>query len=274
MRPETAKGCELVGGELCHATMMPAVAARAARHQTFPSTTSSLFTSYIPLLGMWDGARLSGGQQWVVGLAGSTADPKGARMKLARTTLARLVVVVLLAGGLVAVVPAPAKAPLTLRTCTSDTNEDIVTGDGVRKLSICSRGWVNGNVATQTRGVVEMHTYELSYYHTWVDSRSQSITIESAKIFGYERHPSVYWGQIEGGNCRVNAPNGSTGCSVANAVAVDFYGPGIAVTGRGDPFNNWVYYVSWRDDRGVPHRLVPVQVGPDDLPLVSPRWSA
>jgi hypothetical protein len=194
-------------------------------------------------------------------------------MKVARTTLARLVVVTLLAGGLVAVLPGPAKAQLTLRTCTSDTNEDIVTGDGVRKLSVCSRGWVNGNVATQTRGVVEMHTYAL-VQGIWQDSRSQSITIESAMVHGGLAHPNVYWGQLYDGNCRVNAPNGSTGCSVANAVAVDFYGPGIAVTGRGDPFSNWVYYVSWRDDRGVPHRLVPIHLRPNDHPLVSPTWHA
>jgi hypothetical protein len=195
-------------------------------------------------------------------------------MKLARTTLARLVVVVLLAGGLVAVVPAPAKAPLTLRLCTSDTGEDIVSGDGVRKLSVCSRGWVNGDPASQTRGVVEMHTYA-KVNGVWVDSRSQSITIEGAEVFGWPAHPTVWWGQMEGGNCRVNAPNGSTGCSVANAVAVDFYGPGIAVTGRGDPFSNRVINVSWRDDRGVEHRFVPVLVGPkDDEHLESFTWHA
>jgi hypothetical protein len=197
-------------------------------------------------------------------------------MKLARTTLARLVVIVLLAGGLIAVVPAPAKAPLTLRACTSDTGEDIVTGDGVRKLSVCSRGWVNGNPASQTRGVVEMHTYAWvgGGANRWVDSRSQSITIESAEVFGWPAHPAVDWGQLEGGNCRVNAPNGSTGCSVANAVAVDFYGPGIAVAGRGDPFNNSVFTVSWRDDRGVQHRFVNIHVGPNDDPLRSPTWHA
>jgi hypothetical protein len=116
--------------------------------------------------------------------------------------------------------------------------------------------------------------YAKAFNGVWVDSRSQSITIESAEVFGWPAHPAVDWGQVEGGNCRVKAPNGSTGCSVANAVAVDFYGPGIAVAGRGDPFDNSVFSVSWRDDRGVPHRFVPVQVGPDDDPLRSPTWHA
>jgi hypothetical protein len=194
-------------------------------------------------------------------------------MRLGRTMLARIAVVALLASCLVAVVPGPAKAQLTLRKCTSDTNDDIVTGDRVRKLSVCSRGWVNGNPASQTRGVVEMHTYA-KVNGVWVDSRSQSITIESAEVFGWPATPAVDWGQVEGGNCRVNAPNGSTGCSVANAVAVDFYGPGIAVAGRGDAFDNSVFTVSWRDDRGVQHRFVPVHVGPNDDPLRSFTWHA
>ena len=95
-------------------------------------------------------------------------------MRLGRTMLARIAVVALLASCLVAVVPGPAKAQLTLRKCTSDTNDDIVTGDRVRKLSVCSRGWVNHVPASQTRGVVEMHTYILVNGHP-MDATSQPL---------------------------------------------------------------------------------------------------
>jgi hypothetical protein len=201
-------------------------------------------------------------------------------MKLARTTLARLVVVALLAGGLVAVLPGPAKAQLTLRRCTSDTGQDIISGDGVRKLSVCSRGWVNGNPASQTRGVVEMHTYARAFNGVWVDSRSQSITIERAEVRWYDGTNwefSLEWGQdvYGGGNCRVNGPNGSVGCSVPNTVAVDFYSAGIdAPVGDGTPWHNSAYTVSWRDDRGVAHPHVYIQLGADNHNLVSPTWYA
>jgi hypothetical protein len=121
-------------------------------------------------------------------------------MRLGRTALARIAVVALLASCLVAVVPGPAKAgQLTLRSCTSDTGDDIVRGDGLRKLSVCSRGWVDGNPASQTRGVVEMHTYAWvgGGFNRWVDSRSQSISLELARvdredapIIGFPRLPT------------------------------------------------------------------------------------
>ena len=182
-------------------------------------------------------------------------------MKLGQTTLARITVVALIAGCLVTAVPGPAEAQLTLRKCTSDTSEDIVSGDGVRKLSVCSRGWVNGNPATQTRGVAEMHTYAL-VAGRWVDSRSRSITIEDAVVAWYDgtnwQH-YLSWGQSvpSGGNCRVTGPNGSVGCSVPNTVAVDFYSAGIGVSGLATPWRNTALTVSWRDDRGVAHPLVP-----------------
>lgn len=99
--------------------------------------------------------------------------------------LVRITVVALLLGGLVAAFPGPAQAQLTQRSCTSDTGEDIISGDGVRKLSVCTRGWVDANPASQTRGVVELHTYAwITGTHRWVDSRSQSITIEDSTV-GY-----------------------------------------------------------------------------------------
>ena len=192
-------------------------------------------------------------------------------MRLGRRVLARVVVVVLLAGSLMAVIPGSAHADtLTPRSC-----HPIVSGDLVRRLDVCARGWVSTPDFLYTRGVVEMHTYAWvgGGANRWVDSRSQSITIERALVRGPE-FLALDWGQLEGGNCRVNAPNGSTGCSVANVVAVDFYSPGILVTVGHDPYDNTVFTVSWRDDRGVPHRFVPVKVGPNDEPLRSEIWYA
>jgi hypothetical protein len=197
-------------------------------------------------------------------------------MRLGRKALARIAVVALLASCLVAVFPGAAEAQLTLRRCTSDTNEDIVSGDHVRKLSVCSSGWVNGNPATQTRGVVEMHTYAL-VLGNWVDSRSQSITIIDAFVDDNDTVnwiPELRWGQDAGGNCRVNGPNGSVGCSVPNTVAVDFYSAGVGAIGNGVPFRNRALRVAWRDDRGVPHPNIVIQLRPDNRPLISPTWHA
>jgi hypothetical protein len=129
-----------------------------------------------------------------------------------------------------------------------------------------------------------MHTYALlGGINDWVDSRSQSITIESMddQTDGDDPWPLgpwiplKTWGQAEGGNCRVNGAGGSVGCSVANTSRVAFYGPAI------NSFNlkyfvTLAYTASWRDDRGVPHRNVWV---PDverhvAAPLASPGWWA
>jgi hypothetical protein len=197
-------------------------------------------------------------------------------MKFGRTMLARLAVTALLASCLVAVVPGPAKAgQLTRRACTSDTGDDILRGDGLRKLSVCSRGWVNGNPATSTRGVVELHTYAL-IRNEWVDSVSQSISLELAHL--QQRGASGWfaaevYGQVHGGNCRVNGPGGSVGCSVPHTDRVTFYGPAHATAGTGTKFRNVAWRVSWRDDQGMKHTK-DIEVKPYGKPLESPEWSA
>jgi hypothetical protein len=196
-------------------------------------------------------------------------------MRLGRTMVARIAVVALLASCLVAVVPGPAKAQLTLRKCTSDTDDDILRGDRLRKLSVCSRGWVNGNPATSTRGVVELHTYAWSGGR-WVDSVSQSISLELAHMqqlgpLGW--FAAKVYGQQQGGNCRVNGPGGSVGCSVPNTDRVDFYGPALATAGVGLKFRNVAWKVSWRDDQGFPHTEF-IKVKPYNKPLESYEWSA
>jgi hypothetical protein len=196
---------------------------------------------------------------------------KGASMRL-RRRLARVAVVGVLAGTLMAVSPGPAQADaLTPRDCHT-----ILSGDMVRRLDVCARGWFSTNLL-YTRGVVEMHTYALlGGINDWVDSRSQSITMEYA-YNTRDRSPVKDWGQ-KYGNCRVNGPGGSVACSVPNTVRVAFYGPQLLASN----VNEWatvVKIVSWRDDRGVSHPNHWIDTCPpppqpdDDCPLVSPPWA-
>jgi hypothetical protein len=183
-------------------------------------------------------------------------------MRRGRTVLARVAVVVLLAGSLVALSRGPAHADtLTSRYC-----DYLMTGDLVRKLDVCVRGWISGD-GNLTRGVIEMHTYKWvnAPIYDWVDSRSQSITIESAsdKRNGYSMEA---WGQQWGGHCRVNGPGGSVGCSVPNAIRVAFYGPQYSAP-YVDKWETSSWLVSWRDDRGVPHPK-------KELIIHSPTWDA
>jgi hypothetical protein len=185
--------------------------------------------------------------------------------------LVRLLVVLSVAGTAVVVTSAPAHAYLTDRACTGQLYQpsDIVSGDGLRKLSICARGWVD-DWDTSTRGVVELHTYARSG-GGWVDARSQSITVNVARVY----RDDVTVLQVTFGNdvglttCRVNGPSGSIACSVTNTFRVAFYSPHIAP----DPtqsrsYNTLVDKVSWRDDRGIAHYSSP------GFFLMSPYWVA
>jgi hypothetical protein len=71
----------------------------------------------------------------------------------------------------------------------------------------------------------------------------------------------------------VNGPGGSVGCSVTNAIAVDFYGPAVATAGVGKGYRNVTHRVSWRDDQGFPHTAT-IKVRPYGGPLISPTWHA
>jgi hypothetical protein len=193
-------------------------------------------------------------------------------MRPGRRALARVAVVGLLAGSLVAVIPGPAHAgTLTERSCHT-----IPSGDQVRRLDVCARGWISTPDYAYTRGVVEMHTYKLlGGINDWVDSTSQSITMEVAA--NTRDGPEVArWGQSVSGNCRVNGPGGSVGCSVPNTYRVAFYGPQLLASN----VNTWgtsVFVVSWRDDRGVrhgPHTIDLVPATTVKEPLLSPVWDA
>ena len=176
--------------------------------------------------------------------------------------MAHIALTVLLTGSLLAVFPKLARADeLKPRNC-----DFLVSGDYVRRLDVCARGWVNTG-ATATRGVIEMHTYEWrdGPIPGWYDSRSQSITIEAAQNI---RNDSFlfYWGQAQTKKCRINGPAGSVGCSVPNTYRVAFYSPEMSAP-YGDRWWTGSLIVSWRDDRGVPHS----QQG---LEVASPTWQA
>jgi hypothetical protein len=170
--------------------------------------------------------------------------------------------------GLTVVPAGPASAGLSpTRLC-----KNFETGDHHRMLSVCSRVWIADPSPTQSRGVVEMHSYVLVSGH-WTDVTSQSITINEARFTTYDingdglatRH---YGNNVSSSTCRVNSPSSSyIACSVPNIGRVAFYGK--AFDGIAQSFRNEVRQVSWRDDAGQPHT---VKVGdnsyPDKLPII------
>lgn len=188
-------------------------------------------------------------------------------MRIGRTTLVQLAGVALLAGSIVAVASPPASAlPLTSRNCRT-----ILTGDGLRRMDVCARGWIS-NGLDQTRGVVEMHTYRKSG-SSWVDSTSQSITLNGAYVRCCPDYQAIAaWGNEYNNNssCRIDGPNGTVGCMVKNDYRVAYYSARISAPGS-SAFYTEVFKVSWRDDRGIPHYK---DFGEVDGSLWSPRWLA
>jgi hypothetical protein len=145
--------------------------------------------------------------------------------------------------GLTVLNAAPASAGLSpTRQCRNFT-------DGDRRLSVCARVWIS-DPPTQSRGVVEMHTY--AWVHgRWIDAMSQSITLNDGLFLA--RNDYVEYGQVQSPrSCRVNGPSSShITCSVPNTTRVAFYS--TAFNGVAQSFENNVLKVSWRDDRGQPH---------------------
>ena len=186
------------------------------------------------------------------------------RMAARHRARRRLPLVAALVAGAVLLWPAaPAQAGLTAgRNCSN-----FVTGDGLRMLSVCSRGYVSPDGRT-TNAVVEMHTYRYVGlpYQNWADSRSQSITVNRALLtaglnaynFGQE-FPSFV-----GPTCTVNGTSGRFACSVPNVTRLAFYS--LAATRTAGRTNvSRVSKVSWRDDRGIAHYvtdMTPWTLGP------------
>jgi hypothetical protein len=186
-------------------------------------------------------------------------------VRLTRAMVVQVLLVVLVAGSVVAMSPARAAASvtgLTARTCAN-----IYTGDRQRMLSVCSRGYIGPGYST---GVVEMHTYRWAnpcpnlagsavvLSGCWVDSRSRSITMNESYLA--HSHPdgsyiSWWWGNnfISSHRCYVDSPTGPKACSVANTVRVAYYSDGFLYDACGRPWYNQVWNVSWRDDLGYPH---------------------
>lgn len=188
-------------------------------------------------------------------------------VRRARGRLHRVVVVaftLLLAATSLTMTAAPAHAGLTPRTCSHR-----VSGDGNYRLDFCVRGWIDAT-NDHTRAVVEMHTYRYvaAVPGHWVDSPSQSITVDSASVGNY-RGVLYAWGAKASKKCRINHPTGGrVGCTAVNTSRVAFFSPDNAAAGT-----TWwagVYEVSWRDASGAAHR-----VSRDDrLALIDETWFA
>jgi hypothetical protein len=184
-------------------------------------------------------------------------------MSLTSRRLLSALAAVLLSTATLVVSAGPAQAGLTGRRCTSRTA-------GAYRLDFCVRGWVDaGN--DHTRGVVEMHTYRYipgGPNGGWVDSTSQSITLNFAAIANPNEYGLPYsWGNTgaETG-CRVNGPAGRVGCSVPNTARVAFYSKDNASDGR--TWTARVHDVSFRDAQGVAHRFV------SDAPVLEASWAS
>jgi hypothetical protein len=153
--------------------------------------------------------------------------------------------------GLAVVGAAPASAGLSpTRSCAN-----FETGDHVRMLSVCARIWISDPSPTQSRGVVEMHTFALVNGH-WTDVTSQSITVNFANFNTFNVNGDLlrsltFGADKSSSTCRVNGPSGKIACGVPNAGRVAFYS--TAFNGVAQRFETCVSGVSWRDDRGQPH---------------------
>jgi hypothetical protein len=150
-----------------------------------------------------------------------------------------------------------------LRTC-----ENFYTGDGSRRLSVCASYWLDAVDPSfgYHRALVEMHTY-VGTRAGWVDSRSQSITLNLATW--NPGGASVTWGTNGGTTTsRINSPSGAIGCGATNTVRVAFYSAVRNFSPIG-AHNNTVWQASWRDDRGVAHYVTEDRYSyPDTMPIV------
>lgn len=158
----------------------------------------------------------------------------------------------------------PAAAELTpSRTCAN-----FVTGDSVRMLSICARGYIS-SAPGLTSGVVETHTFKWQQEPGWVDSRSQSISVNDAILYG--AHANTYgFGTTYGqGTCLINSYKGPRGCGVPNATRVAYYSDLSPRSLSGILNATQVLTVSWRDDRGIAHYVRSGwPTSPDRLPIL------
>jgi hypothetical protein len=146
------------------------------------------------------------------------------------------------------------------RTC-----RNFYTGDDSRRLSVCVSWWFDSTYANQ-RALVEMHTY-VGTRSGWVDSRSQTITLNLA-TWTSSAGP-VVWGTNGGsGSCRLNSTSGPNACGGTNTVRVAVYSAvhPFTFTSRR---TNTVWRASWRDDRGIAHYVTEnAPSHPDQMPIV------
>jgi hypothetical protein len=174
-----------------------------------------------------------------------------------RRVLATIAIGVALVGSSVPPTASAAGGLTEQRKCVN-----FFSGDGMRRLSICARGWTDPT-GIYSRGVVEMHTYRYAPGIGWVDAPARSITMNSASMASSPA--PVEWGQDEVNGCRRDSSAGPVYCSTAGVTRVAYYSP---LKRKYGSERLSVFVVSWRDDRGVPHTVSSLKsTYPDTLPI-------
>ena len=117
-----------------------------------------------------------------------------------------------------------------------------------------------------------MHTYELNRQRHWVDSRSQSITVNLVQLISDRYYIDTTWGTEAGATtCRIDESGRSDRLLSAQCHPSGLLQPGSTAR-RSRSSDNVVWEVSWRDDRGVPHYTAGQSTQPDYLPIQWEWW--
>lgn len=136
-----------------------------------------------------------------------------------------------------------------------------VTGDGVRRESVCIKVWVEDNVAIYGAG--DMHAYKWVTGTGWVDARFQTQTLRYEQLWHRDEPADIpvlrlTFGQRQGTQYRcfhfdTGGPLGN--CSVPNAVSFSLYSAEVDIP-LGDctrEFSAANVEIAYRTDRGDVH---------------------
>jgi hypothetical protein len=170
-----------------------------------------------------------------------------------------------------------APAGFGTRNCAS-----VQSGDLLMRLDMCTLYYAypssGGPSTVDYRLVVQLHSYKWAGRAGWLDSTSQSLTVNRTEIQAAYLDPIlefgsfVGWGQnVSPNSCRHGSPDGPLGCSVPNATRVDFYSRRLFYNIESGAFRyrNLVFGVSWRDERGQAHFWAPKIASPTFVATLS-----
>jgi hypothetical protein len=138
---------------------------------------------------------------------------------------------------------------------------DSVTGDGVRRESVCIKVWVEDYVAIY--GAADMHAYQWVSGRGWLDSRFQTQTLRYEQM--WHRDPpyttpvqAFTFGQRQGTLYRCfyqSVDSAPMNCSVPNAINFSLFSTGVDIP-LGDctrEFSTANVEIAYRTDRGDVH---------------------